>query len=144
MTSGLDIKEQVINAIPWQEIDRAIAKRDQHLGFLNVLLTILFAAALGLMFVQIPPQQLAMFRLMIVGLWLASVSIVTIDFSTFVKSVRALLLIDTLWCLPNGTSARFVKAGAHSLRFDTALGKVSISYKTVRDLALKTDLLIKP
>ncbi|MCS4089558.1 hypothetical protein [Rhizobium sp. BK176] len=143
MASGQIINDQAIRDIPWQAVEKALSRRDRHLGFLNVLLTALFAAAVGLMFVQMPPQQLAMFRLMIGALWLASMFIDTMELASFVKSVRALLPVDAVWRLPTGATARFIKAEARSLRFDMDPGKVSISYKTVRDEALKADLSAK-
>jgi hypothetical protein len=140
MASGSNIKDKAVRDIPWQEIDKALSRRDRHLGFLNVLLTVLFAAAVGLVFVQMPPQQLAMFRLMIGALWLASMFIDVMEHATFVKTVRALLSKEPLWMLPNGAPARFVKAEVRNLRFDMAPGKVSISYQTVREMALKAEL----
>lgn len=139
MASEQNINDQVVGDIPWQEIDKALSRRDRHLGFLNVFLTVLFAAAVGLMFVQMPTQQAAMFRLMIAALWIASAFIDTMELATFVKSARALLSEDCLWRLPSGAAARFVKAEARSLRFDMDPGKVSISYKTVREMALEAN-----
>ncbi|MBY3433396.1 hypothetical protein HFN89_04385 [Rhizobium laguerreae] len=139
MTSGQDISDKAVRDIPWREIGEALSRRDRHLDFLNVLLTVLFAAAVGLMFVQIPPLQAAMFRMIIGALWLASIFIEAMELSTFVRTARALLSVDAVWRLPCGATARFVKAGARSLRFDMDPGRVSISYKTVREMALKTD-----
>jgi hypothetical protein len=140
MASEQNISDKAVRDIPWQEIGKALSRRDRHLDFLNVLLTVLFAAAVGLMFVQMPHQQAGTIRLMIAGLWLASLLIDTMELANFIKSVRILLAVDVLWRLPSGATARFVKPEARGLRFDMAPGKVSISFKTLREMALRADL----
>jgi hypothetical protein len=143
MVSWQSKKDQAVRDIPWQEIGKALSRRDRHLDFLNVLLTVLLAAAVGLMFVRMPPQQVAMFRLMIAALWLAAGLIDVTELATFVKTARALLPADDLWRLPSGVTARFVKAEARSLRFDMDPGKIAISYKEAREMALVASLSAK-
>ncbi|MCV9965135.1 hypothetical protein OIU34_24970 [Pararhizobium sp. BT-229] len=121
--------------IPWQEIGKALSKYDKRLEFLNVLLTALLAAAVGLVFVRIPQHEATLGGLMIAALCLASILVATQELMGFVKEVRALLDTDTMWRLPSGASAKFLRVESASIQFDMQPGTVVISYKTIRDLA---------